>query len=62
MDTCERCGAELSAVRLPFLRCGKCGRENESRFYVFACGDEERPECEWCEERLCRHAGVAIAA
>ncbi len=49
-------------VRLPFLRCGKCGRENESRFYVFACGDEERPECEWCEERLCRHAGVAIAA
>jgi hypothetical protein len=60
MDTCERCGAELSAVRLPFLRCGKCGRENESRFYVFACGDEERPECEWC--RLCRYAGVSLAA
>ena len=61
MDLCERCGTTLHYVRNPLLRCGYCGWENDGRRYAFACGDETREECEWCEERMCRLQGEAVA-
>ncbi len=57
MDLCESCGTDLLTERNPSLHCSRCGTENDTREYVFACSEATRVECEWCDERLCTYAG-----
>jgi len=56
MDRCGRCGAELTLAGNPFLRCARCGKENDATSLVLACADDEpRGGCDWCDESLCVH-------
>ncbi len=53
-DFCESCGRSLNPTNDVFHSCKRCGWENDARKTCFACAEEERPECELCDERLCQ--------
>ncbi|NIR46802.1 MAG: hypothetical protein GWN99_20540 [Gemmatimonadetes bacterium] len=59
MDVCAHCEKDLSPADA-FYRCRNCGWINDARKAQLGCAEEADPDCQWCEEHLCRLSGHGV--